>query len=59
MTCSAEQGIHEETNGLVQKNTQLQETSLTQTAGMGEMRYIDLHDQEIAITKFSVSSERI
>lgn len=29
MTCSAERGIHQETIELVQKNTQLQETSLT------------------------------
>lgn len=51
MTCSAEQGIHEETNGLVQKNTQLLETSLTQTVGMGEAHFRELHDQEICITK--------
>lgn len=36
MTCSAERGIHQETIESIQKNTQLQETSLTQTAGMGE-----------------------
>lgn len=36
MTCSAERGIHQETIESVQKNTQLHETSLTQTAGMGE-----------------------
>ena len=36
MTCSVERGIHQETIESIQKNTQLQETSLTQTAGMGE-----------------------
>lgn len=36
LTCSAERGIHQETIESVQKNTQLQETSLTQTAGMDE-----------------------
>lgn len=42
MTCSAERGIHQETIESVQKNTQLCETSLTQTAGLGEACFITI-----------------
>lgn len=47
MTCSAGRGIHQETIESIQKNTKLQETSLTQAARAGRACFREQHDQKI------------
>lgn len=53
MTCSAERGIHQETIELVQKNPQLQETSLVSQACLRKW-----HDHILYNSKVTPSRER-
>lgn len=57
MTCSAERGIHQETIESIQKNTQLQETSLTPTARAGRTCFRGQCDRRVSITKLPASCE--